>query len=72
MIGFSSRFSNAGMAVGCIITGTKTSGDMPTSKPKNSGGVTPMILAQVLRHPFRQYQHWTEDAENPGFALHGR
>ena len=44
MMGLSSRFSNAGIAVGCIMTGTKTSGAIPTSTPKNSGGVIPMMV----------------------------
>ena len=44
MIGFSSRFSNAGMTVGCIMIGRKMSGAVPISTPKNSGGVTPTMV----------------------------
>jgi len=47
LIGLTIRFSNAGIAVGCIMTGTKMSGAMPTSTPKNSGGVTPMMVNGV-------------------------
>jgi hypothetical protein len=43
-IGFSSRFSNAGMTVGCIMIGTKMSGATPISTPKKSRGVTPTIV----------------------------
>jgi len=43
-IGISSRFSKAGMTVGCIMIGRNMSGDEPTSTPKKPGGVTPMIV----------------------------
>ena len=36
-----------GITIGCIISGTKMSGAAPTSTPKNSGGVTPMIVKGV-------------------------
>ena len=55
-IGLSSRFSKAGMAVGCIMTGAKTSGVMPTSTPKNSGGVTPTIVNGGPRETNRSSQ----------------
>ena len=47
MIGLSSRFSNAGMTVGCIMIGTNRSGASPISTPKNSGGVTPTMVKGV-------------------------
>jgi hypothetical protein len=39
-MGFSRRFSYAGITVGCIIIGRKRSAAAPISTPKNSGGVT--------------------------------
>jgi hypothetical protein len=39
-----SQFSATGMTVGCIMMGTKISAERPTSRPKNSRGVTPTIV----------------------------
>ena len=35
------------MTAGCIMTGTKMSASRPTSRPKKSRGVTPMIVNGV-------------------------
>ena len=46
-IGLTIRFSLTGITAGCIMTGTKRSGAVPTSTPKNSGGVTPTMVNGV-------------------------
>jgi hypothetical protein len=44
LIGLASQFSASGITCGCIIRGTVTAGELPTSNPKKPGGVTPMIV----------------------------